>query len=123
MLIRCIRITAPAGYQAEYHVYFVGLDIEEKARWTEEQCLESIGPERLKKFDLLKFHVNGSSPIDSKNQDVATVDFRVFAQSKDRDLLRMTNPFGLFRLCMVTFLEGVPVGVEDYLPCHFSDIL
>jgi hypothetical protein len=40
---------------------------------------------------------------------VATVDFRVFAQSSDQDLLRMTNPYGFFRLSMVTFLEGVPV--------------
>ena len=103
-----VGITAPAGYQAEYHVYLVGLDIEEKARWTEEQIKESMGPEILKKFSLLKFHVNGSSPIDARNQDVATVDFRVFAQSTDRDVLRMTNPFGLFRLSMVTFLEGVP---------------
>lgn len=57
---------------------------------------------------MLKFHVNGSSPIDAPNQDVATVDFRIFAQTTDRDLLRMENPYGLFRLCMVTFLEGVP---------------
>jgi hypothetical protein len=59
---------------------------------------------------MLKFHVNGSSPIDARNQDVATVDFRVFAQSTDRDLLRMSNPQGFFRLSMVTFLEGVPVS-------------
>lgn len=58
---------------------------------------------------MLKFHVNGSSPIDARNQDVATVDFRVFAQSSDRDLLRMDNPDGFFRLSMVTFLESVPV--------------
>jgi Acyclic terpene utilisation family protein AtuA len=109
------RITAPAGYQAEYHIYLVGLDIEEKARWTEEQIRESIGEERLKKFSMLKFHVNGSSPIDARNQDVATVDFRVFAQSSDRDLLRMTNPYGFFRLSMVTFLEGVPVGQSQPL--------
>ena len=91
-------------------MYLVGLDIEEKARWTEEQCLESIGPEQLKKFDMLKFHVNGSSPIDSSDQDVATVDFRTIAQSRDRDLLRMANPYGVFRLCMVIFLEGIPVS-------------
>lgn len=101
-------ITAPAGFQAEYHVYLVGLDIAEKAQWTKEQILESLGPERISQFSMLKFHVNGSSPIDAPNQDVATVDFRIFAQSKDRDLLRMSNPYGLFRLCMVTFLEGVP---------------
>jgi hypothetical protein len=104
------RITGPAGYQAEYHIYLVGLDIDEKAQYTEAQIRESLGEELIKKFSLLKFHVNGSSPIDARNQDVATVDFRVFAQSPDRDLLRMENPDGFFRRCMVTFLEGVPVS-------------
>ena len=104
------RITAPAGFQAEYHIYLVGLDIEEKAQWTEDQIRESLGEERIKKFSMLKFHVNGSSPIDARNQDVATVDFRVFAQSQDKDLLRMDNPQGFFRLSMVTFLESVPVS-------------
>lgn len=112
-LLTVYRITAPAGFQAEYHIYLVGLDIEEKAKWTEEQILEAIGEERLKKFSMLKFHVNGSSPIDAPNQDVATVDFRIFAQSPDRDLLSMRNPYGFFRLCMVTFLEGVPVSYLD----------
>jgi hypothetical protein len=94
--------------KAEYHVYLVGLDIEEKAKYTEDQIREALGPELLKKFSLLKFHVNGSSPIDARNQDVATVDFRIFAQSPDRELLRMSNPDGFFRRSMVTFLEGVP---------------
>lgn len=110
------RITAPAGYQAEYHVYFVGLDIEEKAKYTEDQIREALGPETLKKFSLLKFHVNGTSPIDAPNQDAATVDFRIFAQSPDRELLRMTNPDGFFRRSMVTFLEGVPVSDQ---PLYF----
>ncbi|KAL4808017.1 hypothetical protein BDV18DRAFT_151260 [Aspergillus unguis] len=103
-----VGITAPAGFQAEYHVYLVGLDIEEKAKFMEDQIREALGPETIKKFSLLKFHVNGSSPIDARNQDLATVDFRIFAQSPDRELLRMTNPDGFFRRSMVTFLEGVP---------------
>jgi len=28
----------------------------------------------MKNSSMLKFHVNGSSPIDARNQDVATVD-------------------------------------------------
>lgn len=103
------RITAPAGFQAEYHIYLVGLDIEEKAQFTQDQIKESLGPDILNKFSLLKFHLNGSSPIDARNQDLATVDFRIFAQSPDRELLRMSNPDGFFRRSMVTFLEGVPV--------------
>lgn len=89
----------------------MGLDIEEKAKYTEDQIREALGPEAVKKFSLLKFHLNGSSPIDARNQDLATVDFRVFAQSTDKELLSMTNPDGFFRRSMVTFLEGVPVRV------------
>jgi hypothetical protein len=96
----------------------VGLDIEEKAAFTEAQIREVMGEEIISKFSMLKFHVNGSSPINAKNQDVATVDFRIFAQTTDRDLLRMDNPYGLLRLCMTTFLEGVPVSLMLALILH-----
>jgi hypothetical protein len=102
-------ITGFAGWQAEYHVYLVGLDIEEKCRWTEEQIKYELGEETLKKFTTLKFMQNGSSIIDARNQDVATVDFRIFAQTKDRDLLKMRNADGFFRRSMVTFLQSCPV--------------
>lgn len=51
---------------------------------------------------------NGTSILDSRNQDVATVDFRVFAQTKERELLNMRNPNGFFRKAMVTFLQSCP---------------
>lgn len=101
-------ITGFAGWQAEYHVYMCGLNIEEKCKWTEDQIRYELGEETLKKFDCLKFMQNGSSEIDSRNQDVATVDFRIFAQSKDRELLRMRNPNGFCRKSMVTFLQSCP---------------
>ena len=103
-----VGITGFAGYQAEYHVYLVGLDIEEKCQWIEDQIKYELGEERLKKFSLLKFMQNGSSAIDARNQDVATVDFRIFAQSKDRELLSMRNPEGFFRISMVMFLQSCP---------------
>lgn len=62
----------------------------------------------LKKFTTLKFMQNGSSLSSARNQDVATVDFRIFAQTKDRDLLRMRNPDGFFRRSMTTFLQSCP---------------
>jgi hypothetical protein len=101
----------------------VGLDIEEKCKWTEDQIRESLGEERINEFSTLKFHANGSSPIDARNQDLATVDFRVFAQAKNRELLRMDNPQGFFRLSMVTFLESVPVRTIFYLFDLADDIL
>ncbi|KAF2731149.1 DUF1446-domain-containing protein, partial [Polyplosphaeria fusca] len=103
-----VGLTGFAGWQAEYHVYLCGLHIEEKCRWTEEQIKYELGEETLKKFTTLKFMQNGTSPLDARNQDVATVDFRIFAQSKDRELLNMRNPQGFFRVSMVTFLQSCP---------------
>lgn len=103
-----VGLTGFAGWQAEYHVYFVGLDIEEKCKWTEEQVKYELGPETLAKFTTLKFMQNGTSVPDARDQDVATVDFRIFAQTKDRELLNMRNPDGFFRKSMVTFLQSVP---------------
>lgn len=74
----------------------------------EDQIKYELGEERLKKFTCLKFMRNGDSPIDVRNQDVATVDFRKFAQSKDRELLNMRNPEGFFRISMVNFLMSCP---------------
>lgn len=103
-----VGITGCAGYQAELHVYLCGLDIEEKCKYTEEQILDEMGPELVAQFDTLKFMQNGSAPLDARNQDVATVDFRIFAQAKDRALLDMRNPRGFFRLSMATFLQSCP---------------
>jgi hypothetical protein len=103
-----VGLTGFAGWQAEYHVYLCGLHIEEKCKWTEEQIRYELGEENLKRFTTLKFMQNGSSVIDARNQDVATVDFRIFAQSKDRELLNMRNPDGFFRISMVTFLQSCP---------------
>jgi hypothetical protein len=105
-----VGLTGFAGWQAEYHVYLCGLDIEEKCKMTEEQIRYELGEETLKKFSLLRFMQNGSSVSDARNQDVATVDFRIFAQSKDRELLNMRNPQGFFRKSMVCFLQGCPGG-------------
>jgi hypothetical protein len=55
---------------------------------------------------------NGSSVIDARNQDVATVDFRIFGQTKDRELLNMRNPNGFFRRAMTTFLQSCPVSTS-----------
>jgi hypothetical protein len=103
-----VGITGFAGWQAEYHVYLCGLHIEEKCKWTEDQIRYELGDEILSKFSLLKFMQNGTSVIDARNQDIATVDFRIFAQSKDRELLSMRNPNGFFRRSMVTFLQSCP---------------
>jgi hypothetical protein len=46
-----------------------------------------MGTENEKKFSCLKFTLNGYSQPDPRNQDVATADIRIFAQTKDRSLV------------------------------------
>ncbi|RDW77748.1 hypothetical protein BP6252_05801 [Coleophoma cylindrospora] len=104
-----VGLTAHGGYQAEFHFYLVGLDLEQKAEWTEKQVRASMG-KNVDRFSCLKFTLNGSSPEDPKNQDVATVDFRVFAQTKDRSLVikdSMEVP-GFNRWCLENFLQSCP---------------
>jgi hypothetical protein len=102
-------ITAHGGYQAEFHFYFVGLDIEEKCRWMEEQIRHSMGEELIKKFSLLKFHRHGTSPANPPTQELATVDFRIFAQTSDPEVFRVDSPDGFSRRILETVLQSVPV--------------
>ncbi|KAF2104226.1 DUF1446-domain-containing protein [Rhizodiscina lignyota] len=103
-----VGVTAHGGYQAEWHFYLVGLDIEEKCQWMEEQARYAIGEELIKKFSLLKFHVHGTSPINSRNQELATVDFRIFAQAPDAELFNPSLPDGFSRRLYETVLQSCP---------------
>ncbi|KJR83825.1 uncharacterized protein SPSK_04103 [Sporothrix schenckii 1099-18] len=104
---RC-GVTAHGGYQAEWHFYLVGLDIEEKCRWMEEQARHAIGEELLGQFSLLKFHVHGTSPANPANQEIATVDLRIFAQAKDAALFDPSLPYGFARKLYETVLQSCP---------------
>jgi hypothetical protein len=64
--------------------------------------------DNVQRFTTLKFHQNGSSPIDAHNQDVATVDFRCFAQTSDPEVVRPDIPNGFNRWCLETFLQSAP---------------
>ncbi|KAH7109893.1 hypothetical protein B0J11DRAFT_448699 [Dendryphion nanum] len=77
-----VGITARGGFQAEAHYFLCGLDIEEKARLLENQIRAALDE---KKYHCLKFRTNGRCPVDPKNQDAATVDFRIFAQAKNEE--------------------------------------
>ncbi|GLB10271.1 hypothetical protein AtubIFM57258_006673 [Aspergillus tubingensis] len=102
-----LGFTTFGGYQAEFHAFMTGLDIDEKCKWTEEQIREAIG-EDIHRFTQLRFHRIGSPSLDTTCQDHATVMFRVFAQTKDPEILRTDVPRGLFRWCMSTFLSSCP---------------
>ena len=103
-----VGVTAHGGYQAEWHFYLVGLDIEEKCRWMEEQARYAIGDEILNQFTTLKFHVHGTSPENPVNQEIATVDFRIFAQAKSAELFDGSKPDGFARKLYETVLQSCP---------------
>ncbi|KAK0388946.1 hypothetical protein NLU13_2523 [Sarocladium strictum] len=103
-----VGVTAHGGYQAEWHFYLVGLDIEEKCRWMEEQARHAIGDGLIKEFTMLKFHVHGTSPPNPANQEIATVDFRIFAQGPRAELFDGSLPDGFARKLYETVLQSCP---------------
>ncbi|KAF7544140.1 hypothetical protein G7Z17_g10187 [Cylindrodendrum hubeiense] len=103
-----VGVTAHGGYQAEWHFYLVGLDIEEKCQWMEEQARHAIGEELIQQFTMLKFHVHGSSPADPVNQEIATVDYRIFAQGPRAELFDGSLPDGFARKLYETVLQSCP---------------
>jgi hypothetical protein len=75
-----VGLTAKGGYQAEFHWFLVGLDIDAKARMMEAQVRKALSKHswRFTKFEFTK---NGTSPDNPTNQNSATVDLRIFAQA------------------------------------------
>ncbi|KAF2104230.1 DUF1446-domain-containing protein [Rhizodiscina lignyota] len=103
---------AKGGYQAEFHFYLTGLDIEEKAAMVERQTKALMG-DHISKFSCLKFMIAGTVPDDPQSQEEATVDMRIFAQTRDPDILSGNNfvdsDRGSFaRFCIENLLQGYP---------------
>lgn len=63
----------------------------EKAQLFERQLKLSFGEERLRKLSLLKFTTNGVAAENPTCQNDATVDFRIFAQARDKEDLSLQN--------------------------------
>lgn len=106
------RITAKGGHQAEFHFYLTGLDIEEKSAMVERQTMKLMG-EHVKKLSYLKFMIAGAVPSDPQTQGEATVDMRIFTQTRDPDILSGNNfvdsDRGSFaRFCIENLLQGYP---------------
>lgn len=89
-----IGITAKGGYKAEFHFWLTGLDIAEKIRMVEQQTVESMGDYR-KEFTTLTFTPIGSIAADPKNQNEATIDLRIAAQTKNADLVSAGKTKGI----------------------------
>lgn len=111
-----IGITARGGWQAEVHFFLTGLDITEKVELVKRQTLESIGDYR-KDFKTLTFNVTGSVAESPKNQASATVDLRIFAQSKNPDIMSAGTHKGVApdtpsfaKWCIENCLQGYPGG-------------
>lgn len=104
-----VGLTAVGGYQAEFHVYICGLDLEAKAEWVERQIRYSAG-DAVKELSCFKFSLNGYCQENPRNQDVATVDLRVFVQTKNKSLVSKStlDVPGFNRWCMDNGLQGCP---------------
>jgi hypothetical protein len=106
-----VGFTSDGGYQAEFHFYLVGLDMEEKCQWMEEQARYAIGKDIMKKFSLITFQCHGTSPINPRNQEVATVDWRVFAQAPEAEVFRTDSSEGFYRKLLEIVLQSCPVSI------------
>ena len=109
-----VGITAKGGWQAEFHFFLTGLDIAEKAEMVKQQTLASMGSYRSE-FHTLEFTVSGSIPDDPKNQNAATVDLRIFAQTTNADLVSAGEHKGVApdtpsfaKWCIENCLQGYP---------------
>lgn len=89
-----IGITAKGGYKAEFHFWLTGLDIAEKVKMVEQQTIHSMGGYR-KDFSTLTFTPIGSIAADPMNQNEATVDLRIAAQTKNADLVSAGKTKGI----------------------------
>ncbi|KAF2470054.1 DUF1446-domain-containing protein [Lindgomyces ingoldianus] len=104
-----VGITAHGGFQAEWHFYLVGLDMEEKVQWMEEQARYAIGEDLIKQFTLLKFQLSGYTGLSNEaSQDRSTADFRIFAQAKRKELFDGSKPDGFARRLYETVLQSCP---------------
>ena len=77
-----VGITAIGGYQAETHFYVAGLDVEEKAAMFETQIRDTLP---IDKYHCFSVSLNGRPAPNPRNQESATCDLRVFAQSRNQE--------------------------------------
>lgn len=59
----------------------------------------------VSKYHTLKFRINGSCPPEPTNQDAATVDFRIFAQTAEKSALDSRN---FLRPCTDSIMQSYP---------------
>tara|TARA_R110002003_G_scaffold58_15_gene5219 strand:+ start:851 stop:1633 length:783 start_codon:yes stop_codon:yes gene_type:complete len=104
-----VGLTAKGGFQAEAHYFLCGLDLEEKAAMLERQVRVALDES---KFHCLKFRLNGRCRDNPYTQDSATVDLRIFAQSKDESALSTENFFRPVTNTIMQSYPGATFGVD-----------
>ncbi|RKL32906.1 Isopenicillin N epimerase component 2 [Fusarium proliferatum] len=97
-----VAIMALGGYQAEFSLYITGLKTKEKARSFEEMARRIVD---TSKFEVLDFQLYGTPKENPRNQLEATVQLRVFAQSRDAKNLTAGRFLGPM---MSNQLQGYP---------------
>ncbi|ERS95471.1 hypothetical protein HMPREF1624_07987 [Sporothrix schenckii ATCC 58251] len=111
-----IGITAQGGWQAEFHYFLTGLDINEKVQMIEAQTIASMGDYR-KEFTTLSFNVTGSVAENPRSLSEATVELRIFAQTRNPDMVSAGKNKGISpdhptfaKFCIENCLQGYPGG-------------
>lgn len=105
-----VGITAKPTYQAEMHWFMTGLDISAKARMVEQQIRAQLGS-NIDNFTRLSFQTIGSCADNPKNQNAATVDFRVVAQARKAEDL---GPSKFVKPCIAPIMCSFP-GATPHL--------
>lgn len=86
-----VGITARGGFRAEMHFALAGLDIEAKAKFIELQVRDSLGMERISRFQRLHFDINGSEVHDARSLATSSAYLRIFVQADEADAIAYEN--------------------------------
>lgn len=118
-----VGLTAKGGYQAEVHWFLTGLDIQDKARMLEAQIRHALRAWSVK-FTKFEFTINGTAGENARNQNSATVDFRVLVQAREEkdiapnkflrpniDIIMQGYPGATFHL---DSRQGFPKPIYEY---------
>ncbi|KAJ0415193.1 hypothetical protein BJY00DRAFT_305055 [Aspergillus carlsbadensis] len=99
-----VGITARGGFQAEATWFLVGLDIDAKARMLEAQIRRLLEP-YSSKYTSLKFSTLGAAAQNPKDQNSATVIFRVIVQARQAEEIA---PNHFLRHITDNIMQGYP---------------
>lgn len=99
-----VGLTAKGGYQAEVHWFLTGLDIEDKARMLEAQIRWATRG-WSDKFTKFEFTLNGTAGENARNQNAATVDFRILVQAREEKDIASSK---FLRPCIDLIMSAYP---------------